>query len=223
MKYNVIEKFLSVDGEGPTAGEIATFIRFGGCNLVCDWCDTSYSISRKVKGELLTKEEIYKFIKENGAENVTLTGGEPLIQDGIEELIYFLAEDSNLLIHIETNGSVPFYKFEKIKDLNNVSFIVDYKLPSSKMENNMHMKNFEVLSSKDVCKFVIGTMEDLEKAKVILENYKLVEKCLVYFSPITTTIKPVEIVEFMKVNKLNGVRLQIQLHKIIWSPETRGV
>ena len=66
MVYNIIEKFLSIDGEGPTAGEIATFIRFGGCNLSCIWCDTAYSIDMNVKGEALTKEEIYDYIKDNG-------------------------------------------------------------------------------------------------------------------------------------------------------------
>jgi len=220
MKYNVIEKFLSIDGEGPTAGEIATFIRFGGCNLGCRWCDTAYSIPQDVKGESLSKEEIYDFIKGNGARNVTLTGGEPLIQEGIQELIEFLSKDPELIIHIETNGSVPIYNFES---LSNVSFIVDYKLPSSGMEGKMDMKNFEEISSKDVCKFVIGSTEDLKKAKEVTDKYGLTGKCLVYFSPITTSIDPEEVVEFMKKNKMNNIRLQIQLHKIIWSPETRGV
>lgn len=223
MEYNVIEKFLSIDGEGPTAGEIATFIRFGGCNLCCSWCDTAYSIPSYVKGEILSKEDIYEYIRENGAKNVTLTGGEPLIQKDIEELIYFLARHLNILIHIETNGSVPIYNYGRLRKLKNVSFIVDYKLPSSKMENNMDMKNYAALREKDVCKFVIGTEEDLIKAKVIVDRYKLSEKCLVYFSPIITTIEPAVIVEFMKRNKMNNIRLQIQLHKIIWSPETRGV
>lgn len=223
MVYNVIEKFLSIDGEGPTAGEIATFIRLGGCNLNCSWCDTEYSIPCNVKGESLTKEYIYEYIKANDANNVTITGGEPLIAENIEELICFLAKDENLLIHIETNGSIPIYNYKKLKGMNNVSFIVDYKLPSSKMENKMHMKNYEVISEKDVCKFVIGTVEDLKTAKKIVDKYRLVEKCLVYFSPITTTIEPVKIVDFMKENKLNKVRLQIQLHKIVWSLETRGV
>ena len=220
MVYNIIEKFLSIDGEGPTAGELAVFIRFGGCNLACSWCDTAYSIPKSVKGEALTKEDIYKYIKDNGTKNVTLTGGEPLIQEGIEELIYFLSKDKELLIHIETNGSMPIYKYEKI---DNVIFILDYKLPSSNMEQKMDVKNYENLRNIDICKFVIGSMEDLEKAKEIVESYKLTERCLVYFSPITTTIKPVEIVEFMKEHKMNNIRLQIQLHKIIWSPETRGV
>jgi len=223
MGYNVIEKFLSIDGEGPTAGEIATFIRFGGCNLCCKWCDTAYSIDGEIKGENLSKEDIYRYIKDNGATNVTLTGGEPLIQKDIEELIYFLAKDSELVIHIETNGSVPTYDFKRIQNVDNVIFILDYKLPSSGMENKMDLKNYSLLSNKDVCKFVIETQEDLIKAKEIVDNFKLNERCLVYFSPITTSINPLLIVEFMKKNKMNNIRLQIQLHKIIWSPETREV
>ena len=223
MRYNIIEKFLSIDGEGPTAGEIATFIRFGGCNLSCLWCDTAYSIDRNVTGESLTEEEIYDYIKDNGAENVTLTGGEPLIQEGIEDLICFLAKDPELLIHIETNGSVPIYNFGKICDFNNVSFIVDYKLSGSNMENKMDLKNYELINKNDSCKFVIESLSDMLRAKEIVDKYRLTEKCQVYFSPITSSIDPVLIVEFMKNNKMNRIRLQLQLHKIIWSPETRGV
>jgi 7-carboxy-7-deazaguanine synthase len=223
MEFNVIEKFFSIDGEGPSAGEIATFIRFGGCNLACSWCDTAYSIDSNIVGELLSMEEIYKFIKDNGAKNVTLTGGEPLIQQNIEELIIYLSKDSSLFLHVETNGAVPIYKLNRLRKQENVSFIVDYKLPSSGMENQMDLKNYEVVSQKDVCKFVIGTNEDLLKAKEIVEHYKLTEKCLVYFSPIIPGIQPITIVEFMKENRMNNIRLQIQLHKIIWTPETRGV
>lgn len=223
MEYNVIEKFLSIDGEGPTAGEIATFIRFGGCNLNCSWCDTAYSIACNVKGEQLTKEQIYEYIKENGADNVTLTGGEPLIQKEIGQLIYFLAQDKSLLVHIETNGTIPIYNYEKIKGLRNVSFIVDYKLPGSKMENKMHLNNYKAVGSGDVCKFVIGTEEDLKRARDIVYKYRLTERCMVYFSPVMAAVEPVKIVNFMKENKLNKVRLQLQLHKIIWPPDTRGV
>ncbi|MGE5628021.1 MAG: putative 7-carboxy-7-deazaguanine synthase QueE [Solirubrobacterales bacterium] len=223
MEYNIIEKFISIDGEGPTAGETAVFIRFGGCNLCCSWCDTAYSIDKNVKGNMLTKEEIYKFIKESGINNVTITGGEPLIQSGIEELIYYLSGDENLLIHVETNGSVPFYKLEKVWQLPNVSFVLDYKLPDSKMEKFMDLKNYEYIQSKDVCKFVIASEDDLNKALVIIKRYNLPEKCMVYLSPVTDKIDPAFIVEYMKNNKLNKVKLQLQLHKIIWSPETREV
>lgn len=223
MRYNIIEKFLSIDGEGPTAGEIATFIRFGGCNLCCLWCDTAYSIDKDIKGESLTKEEIYSYIKKNGASNITITGGEPLIQENIEDLIYFLAQDPDLLIHIETNGSVPITSFRMISELNNVSFIVDYKLPGSNMEDKMDLLNYEALSKKDVCKFVIGSWIDLLRAKEIVDKYRLTERCQVYFSPIISNIEPSLIVEFMKNNNMNHIKVQIQLHKIIWSPETRGV
>jgi 7-carboxy-7-deazaguanine synthase len=223
MRYNIIEKFLSIDGEGPTAGELAAFIRFGGCNLSCAWCDTAYSIDFNTAGEQLTKEEIYSFVKGTGARNVTVTGGEPLIQDGVEELIYHLAMDPELMVHIETNGSVPVRSFRSLTPLANVSFIVDYKLPDSRMEDRMDLGNFEHISSKDVCKFVIGSPEDMEKAREIIDRYSLEEKCLVYLSPITSLIEPVEIVEFMKKNRMNRVRLQLQLHKIIWSPDTKGV
>lgn len=223
MEYNVIEKFLSIDGEGPTAGELAAFIRFGGCSLACAWCDTAYSIPMEIKGELLTKEEIYGFIKSTGARNVTITGGEPLIQYGIEELLYFLAQDKGLLIHVETNGSIPVYEFEKLVPLENISFIIDYKLPGSGMEDRMDLKNYELIGKKDVCKFVISSLEDLKRAKEVVEEFNLTEKCLVYFSPVSSMIQPVVIVEFMKEHRMNRIRLQLQLHKIVWAPETRGV
>ena len=222
-KFKVIEKFLSIDGEGPTAGEIATFIRLGGCNLKCGWCDTEYSISPKTEGEFLSKEDIYAYIKENDSINVTITGGEPLIQKDIEQLICFLAEDKRLFIHIETNGSIPVSKFKKLKNLENVSFILDYKLQSSKMESKMDLSNYENIRSQDVVKFVIGSEEDLKLATKVINTYKLSSKCLVYFSPVTNMIEPKVIVEYMKENKMNKVRLQVQLHKIIWPSETRGV
>ena len=87
----------------------------------------------------------------------------------------------------------------------------------------MDLRNFELVSSKDVCKFVIGSSEDLSRAKAIIDSYRLAEKCLVYLSPITSLIDPVQIVEFMKENRMNRIRLQLQLHKIIWSPDTKGV
>lgn len=223
MEYNIIEKFLSIDGEGPTAGELAVFIRFGGCNLSCRWCDTAYSIPGNAKGEMLTKEQIYEFIKSCEVENVTVTGGEPLIHDGIEDLICFLALDNSLRIHIETNGSVPVYSFEKLASFGNVSFIIDYKLPGSGMENKMCLENFELIRSNDVCKFVISSSEDLERAAEIINKFSLTSKCLVYLSPVISETDPKIIVEFMKNHKMNRVRLQLQLHKIIWSPDTRGV
>lgn len=219
--FNIIEKFLSIDGEGPTAGELATFIRFQGCNLRCSWCDTAYSFGKEGIKEVLSAEEIYEYIKKNNAVNVTLTGGEPLIQEGIEELLELLDRDESLKVHIETNGSVDIKPFkEKYK---NIIYILDYKLPSSKMTNKMKKNNLKSVENKDVYKFVLGNMEDLMVAYNIIKEYDLDKRCLVYLSPVFGQIELQDIVEFMKEKNLNRVKLQVQLHKIVWNKDMRGV
>ncbi len=100
---------------------------------------------------------------------------------------------------------------------------MDYKLPSSNMEENMCLENMEYLKPWDVVKFVIGSREDLNRAKEIIERFRLCEKAIVYFSPVFGKIEPEEIVEFMKENKLNKVRFQIQIHKVVWDPDKTGV
>lgn len=222
--FNIIEKFVSVDGEGPTAGELAVFIRFQGCNLRCSYCDTKYSWDEESKNniEVLNANEIYDYIKSTNVKNVTLTGGEPLIQENIDNLLELLNEDEELVIHIETNGSVNIKDFkDKYK---NIIFILDYKCPSSNMIKQMDKENLNIVDNKDVYKFVVGTKEDLNKALEIIKLYDLQNKCLVYFSAVFGSLLTMEeIVEFMKENNLNNVRLQVQLHKIIWDKEVRGV
>ncbi|KMT22022.1 putative 7-carboxy-7-deazaguanine synthase QueE [Clostridium cylindrosporum] len=219
--FNIIEKFLSVDGEGPTSGELATFIRFFNCNLRCSWCDTTYSWDRYNISEVLSARDIYDYIKGNGARNVTLTGGEPLIQDGIENLLDMLNKDSDLVVHIETNGSIDILPFKE--RFQNISFIVDYKLPKSGMTNRMNTGNLKSVEIDDVYKFVVGSREDLDVAYSIIKEHELTSKCLVYFSPVLGEIEMETIVDFMKEKKLNEVRLQVQLHKVIWDKDARGV
>lgn len=221
--FNIIEKFLSVDGEGPSSGELATFIRFQGCNLRCSWCDTVYSWQKENINERLNAQEIYDYIKSNKVNNVTLTGGEPLIQKNIDELLRLLDDDSNLNIHIETNGSIDIEPFKKKYTRGNISYIVDFKLPSSKMSSYMNYNNINMISKNDVYKFVIGNMDDLKKAYEIIHVYELASKCQVYLSPVTGSIEMSDIVEFMKDKNMNKVRLQVQLHKIIWDKDARGV
>lgn len=219
--FNIIEKFTSIDGEGPTAGELATFIRFQGCNLRCAWCDTTYSFNESEITERLSAKEIYDYIKSTNITNVTLTGGEPLIQDNIEELLEILDKDSSLKVHIETNGAV---NISSIKNkFKNIILILDYKLPSSKMTKAMVEENFNLVDENDVYKFVLGSQEDLQVAYEIIEKYDLTNKCLIYFSPVFGSIELDSIVEFMKEKNLNKVRLQVQLHKVIWDPNMKGV
>jgi len=225
--YNVIEKFTSIDGEGPSAGEIATFIRFEGCDLRCSWCDTKYSWDSSVKPEVMTDEEIYDFIVKSGANNVTLTGGEPLIQKNIQDLIGLLIEDGMLVIRIETHGGVDIGPFKEAFDMlvapSDLQFIVDYKLPQSNMNNKMCEDNFDHVGHYDSYKFVIASLADLDMAIEIVKKYDLTNCCKVFFSPVEGAITSEEIVAKMVAKKLNGVKLQLQLHKYIWPKDKRGV
>lgn len=219
--FKVVEIFESINGEGRRVGQLAIFIRLQKCNLNCSYCDTRWANGDDAPYTLMSEDEIYDKILKSGIKNITLTGGEPLLHKDVEILLEKIGNNPNLSLEIETNGSIELEKFSKLK--NPPLFTMDYKLPSSKMENKMCLDNFKYLTLKDTVKFVVGTIEDLKKAKEIIERYSLIGKCAVYFSPVFNSINPVEIVEFMKKNKLNGVNLQLQIHKFIWDPESKGV
>ena len=221
VKFKIVEKFISVNGEGPLSGQLVVFIRFAGCNLNCSYCDTTWANKKDVCYDLMTSVDIYNYIKGTDIRNVTLTGGEPLLQEGIMELLEILSIDKTLHIEIETNGSILIHKFSSIE--NPPSFTMDYKLPSSKMEDKMNLNNYKYLSYKDTVKFVVGSIIDLQTTKFIIDKYNLADKINVYISPVFGQIELEDIVEFMKRNKMNGVNLQMQLHKIIWDPNKRGV
>lgn len=218
--YPVAEKFVSINGEGVRAGELAAFIRFRGCNLNCDYCDTKWANSEAAPAEYMTAEEIASYIEASGVDNVTLTGGEPFLQKELYALIAALMENGKN-VEIETNGSISIKELAE-KPMRPV-FTMDYKLPSSGMEKAMCIDNFRYLRKDDTVKFVSGSMGDLERASQIIEKYALIGRCHVYFSPVFGSIEPEKIVEFMKQRRLNGARLQLQLHKFIWDPDKKGV
>ncbi len=222
MKYKIAEKFISINGEGEKAGQLAVFIRFAGCNLRCGYCDTMWANKQDLEFRFMDEEEIYEYIKSTGIQNVTLTGGEPLIQAGMKELLEILCDDMELRIEVETNGSMDISGFMDI-GINPPVFTLDCKLKSSGMEGHMEERNYSMLKPRDTVKFVAGSIEELEAAKAIIERHKLTARCNVHFSPVFGALDMNEIVEFMKNNKINGVRLQPQLHKIIWHSERRGV
>lgn len=220
--YHVAEWFVSINGEGTRAGELSVFIRLCGCNLRCSYCDTFWANEIDAPYTEMTAEEIRSLISETGIRNVTLTGGEPLIHPYARELLECLLQDDKFSVEIETNGSVPIADFMSIRD--RVIFTLDYKLPGSGMEDNMRLDdNIKFLKKQDCIKFVSGSEEDLERAGELIRKYNLCSICHVYFSPVYGQINPEDIVEFMKKKKLNGVRLQLQLHKYIWKPDKRGV
>ena len=220
-KYKIAETFSSINGEGTHAGQLAFFVRFTGCNLNCSYCDTKWANVPNAKYTEMTGDEILSEVKKSGIKNVTVTGGEPLIQPNIIPLLEMLCGDGHY-VEIETNGSADVSEVLKINE-NRPALTMDYKLPSSDMENHMRTENFSVLEKKDTVKFVSGSRADLERALEIIREYGLIGKCAVYISPVFGEIEPAEIVDFMLANKLNGVNVQLQMHKFIWDPNARGV
>lgn len=207
--FRINEKFVSIDGEGPTAGALSVFIRFAGCNLRCAWCDTVYAQKNEDFSETASAAEIVSYIKSTGLNHVTLTGGEPLLQDGMIGLLSRLVDYQ---VHIETNGSVNIAPF-RIGD--NIHFVLDYKLPCSGMEDKMYARNFDMAAENDAVKFVAASRGDLEKAVQVMDKYRLTERTQVYISCVFDRLAPAEVVDFMKEHRLQGVKLQLQMHKYI--------
>lgn len=223
-EFHVVERFISINGEGRCAGQLAIFIRFAGCNLQCAYCDTKWANEPDVTYETYTVKDLIRWIEESGVRNVTLTGGEPLLQRDMKELLNQLRKRKYLRIEIETNGSVDIMPFFTENPEDNVTFTLDYKTSVSGMEERMYMENYKNMRSCDTVKFVVGSRMDLECAKQMMEKYHLVErKCGIYLSPCFGEIEPSEIVSFLAEHKMNGVNVQLQMHKFIWEPEQRGV
>ena len=134
--FRLAEHFVSINGEGQCAGELALFLRFAGCNLRCDWCDTAWACGKDAPHTVVSLPEIAEIAEDaiaNGVRNVTLTGGEPLLQENIRAVMEQLCS-MGLRVEIETNGAVPLEPFTGCGAV----FTMDYKLPSSKMERFMH-------------------------------------------------------------------------------------
>lgn len=219
--YKVVEKFVSINGEGMKSGELAVFIRFQKCNLTCSYCDTAWACTETADYDEMTSQEIVDFIAQTGVRNVTLTGGEPLLQDNLSLLITDISKLGNMHVEIETNGSKSLEYLSRM--IARPSFTMDYKLPSSGMEAHMKPDNFEVLTKNDTLKFVCGSLEDLDVARTIIKKHGLLTNTNVYLSPVHSSISPEEIVAYMIKHNLNGIKLQLQLHKYIWDPNKRGV
>lgn len=220
MKYKVVEIFESINGEGLKAGELAVFVRFWGCNLCCSYCDTMWANEPDTPYTEMELEEIVKTVQRYSVRNVTVTGGEPLLQKGIDKLLRAFLQEG-FAVEIETNGSVSLREF--VKEALDVTFTMDYKLPGSNMEQNMNTNNFAFLTAKDTVKFVVSDQTDLERAYEIAGEYALGGRCNILLSPVFGAIELAEIVEFMKERHWTEARMQIQMHKVIWDPQERGV
>jgi 7-carboxy-7-deazaguanine synthase len=218
-RLDVVERFVSINGEARRAGQLAVFVRFKGCNLNCSYCDTAWANKQDVSFESMTVSEIVDYVLASKVKNVTLTGGEPLLQDNIYTLIQALC-DKKLRVEIETNGAVDI---AKAKAIEGVSVTMDYKAKSSGMESFMLESNYKYLTPIDTVKIVCGSIEDLDGARELILRYGLTEKCAVYISPVFGTLSLPDYVEYMIEHNLNDVNFQLQMHKFIWQPDMKGV
>lgn len=224
MKMPIAERFVSINGEGRKAGELCQFIRFAGCNLQCSYCDTAWSQAADSAIQHLEVSSLVADAEAAGITNITLTGGEPLLQKRLHELIRRLMTQGHA-VEIETNGSLPLDELLLLRSPSDdrLSFTLDYKLPDSGMEAAMCLNNLSLVGFQDVVKFVASSHRDLERAAEIIAEYQLAGRTQVYLSSAAGQLPPADIVEFMKTHRLNRVRLQLQLHKYIWDPTQRGV
>ena len=220
-KFQVVEKFVSINGEGQSAGALAVFIRLRGCNLACSYCDTRWACTDDADAVEMTEGEIIDYVKSTGVTNVTLTGGEPLLAKSIDVLLQAFAQCTDLALEIETNGSISIAKYASMEHA--PSFTLDYKLAGSGMEQYMDVSNFALLQSKDTVKFVCSSVDELDRVCEIVDQYRISEKCRVLISPVFGSIEPADMVDYLILHQRNDIRLQLQLHKFIWDPNKRGV
>lgn len=217
------EFFFSIQGESSWAGEPTVFIRTTGCNLRCTYCDTKYSYSEGSWFSIAQIiDQVRRFYEESNGDaiaklpKVCLTGGEPLLQSGSYELMQRLLE-LGFQVSLETSGSRSTEKVDP-----RVKVILDVKTPDSGEGQSFLIGNLSRLKPSDEVKFVICSENDFDWAERFCRQHKLLEKCLVLFSPSHEEIGAQWLAEKIISKKL-FVRLQLQLHKYIWSGTTRGV
>lgn len=209
----VNEIFHSIQGESSQMGRPCVFIRLTYCNIRCSYCDTEYSF---YEGREMLIEDIVVAVRGFGCRLVELTGGEPLFQANVHELMTRLC-DEGCEVLLETGGSLDIGGVDR-----RVKRIVDFKCPSSDMVKKNLWENVRCLNTSDEVKFVIGDRDDYEWSKRMIEEYQIDRRCPILMSVVFGKLEPVQLAEWILEDKLN-VRFQLQMHKYIWSPETRGV
>ncbi|MDD2902464.1 MAG: radical SAM protein [Syntrophales bacterium] len=213
MSLLVCETFYSLLGESTGAGLPAFFIRLAGCNLRCRYCDTTYAYEG---GQEMSAGELVQAAGSHPARRVLVTGGEPLLQAGTLPLLASLA-DAGLTVWLETNGSLPIREVDE-----RVRRILDLKCPGSGMENHNLWENLEQLRTGDEVKFVIMDQSDFAWAVEVIKRHDLAGGVPLLISPVFGAVPPQEAAAWILKSGL-PLRLNLQLHKYIWGPETRGV
>lgn len=211
LKVNEI--YYSLQGESTYAGLPCVFVRLTYCNLRCSYCDTEYAF---YEGKEMEIDEIVQKVRSFDCKLVEITGGEPLFQAETPLLIKQLCNE-RFEVMLETGGHISIENIDK-----RVKIIIDFKTPSSLMQKKNLFDNVNFLKNKDEVKFVIGSREDYDWSKNIINKYSITDKCEVLFSTVYGKLTPKELAEWILGDKLK-VRFQLQNHKYIWKPDERGV
>lgn len=208
-RLRISELFLSLQGEADAVGWPTVFVRLTGCPLRCHYCDTAYAFSG---GEWMEIDKVLAKVADYGVRHVCVTGGEPLAQKGCLELSSRLC-DAGHEVSLETSGALDIARVDP-----RVSRVMDIKTPVSGEAAQNRYENIEHLTPRDQVKFVIGSRDDYDWSVAVIKKYSLTERCMVFFSPCFGKIEAAELAEWILADRLE-VRLQLQLHKILWGDE----
>lgn len=211
LKINEI--FKSIQGESSHSGLPCIFVRLTGCNLRCTYCDTEYAF---YEGKEMTVTDVVKKVESCEISLVEITGGEPLLQKEVYSLMQTLLE-KQYTVMLETGGSLSLDEVPET-----VIKIMDLKCPASGEESRNNYENLSHLTLKDEVKFVILNREDYEWSRKILNKYSIHKKAQVLFSPVYDKLDLKDLAKWVLEDNL-PVRLQTQLHKVIWSKDAIGV
>jgi 7-carboxy-7-deazaguanine synthase len=208
------EIFYSIQGEATRAGEPCVFVRLTACDLRCSWCDTPYAF---YEGQKRSIDDVVSEVERYRCPLVEITGGEPLLQEDVFRLMETLL-GRGFTVMLETGGHRPIARVPR-----SVIKIMDVKCPGSGESAKNHWPNLDALARHDEVKFVVKDRVDYEFARDVMAKHDLSARvAAVLLSPVHGVLDPKMLSEWMLADRLPA-RLQLQLHKIIWSPETRGV
>ena len=212
-RLRICEMYRSLQGESLAAGLPCTLIRLGGCDLRCRWCDTEHAFDQ---GTAMTVDEILAQVVQLGDDLVLITGGEPLLQRSVHTLIDRLL-DRGSHVQLETGGHRPLAEVDE-----RVEIIMDIKCPSSGENASIRLENLAHLKPTDQLKLVLADEQDYRWARDLVGTHALDTRCHVIFAPVHGELPPARLAEWILGDRLR-VRLCLQLHKLIWTPERRGV